>query len=92
MSNWVELSTQWSTLRFYSWSTAQLRADPPPPLADSLLETKPTSTRRRAKHFIALPVSVVRPTALMTLQVASCLRATSWLKLTSAFEHPKVQS
>jgi hypothetical protein len=48
MSNWVKLSTQWSTLRFYSWSTAQLRADPPPRLADSLLETKPTITRRLA--------------------------------------------
>ncbi len=48
MSNWVELSTQWSTLRFYSWSTSQLRAAPPPPLADSTLETKPTITRRRA--------------------------------------------
>jgi hypothetical protein len=47
-SNWVELSTQWSTLRFYSWSTAQLQADPPPPLADSLDETKQTITRRRA--------------------------------------------
>jgi hypothetical protein len=41
MSNWVELSPEWSTLRFYSWSTAQLQADPPPPLADSLLGTKP---------------------------------------------------
>jgi hypothetical protein len=37
MSNWVELSTQWSTLRFYSWSTSKLLTDPPPPLA----ETKP---------------------------------------------------
>ena len=47
-SNWVELTTQWSTLRFYSWSTAQLQANPPPPLADSLVETKQTITRRRA--------------------------------------------
>ena len=47
-SNWVELSTQWSTLRFYSWSTAQLQADPPPPLDNSLVETKQTITRRRA--------------------------------------------
>jgi hypothetical protein len=31
-SNWVTLSTEWSTLRFYSWSTPQLRADPPPEL------------------------------------------------------------
>jgi hypothetical protein len=48
MSNWVELSTQWSTLRFYSWNDARLQADPSPPLRDSLLETKPTITRRRA--------------------------------------------
>jgi hypothetical protein len=47
MSNWVKLSTEWSTLRFYSWSTAQLQAEPPPPLAG--LETKPTITRRPAK-------------------------------------------
>ena len=47
-SNWVELSTQWSTLRFYSWSTAQLQADPPPPLADPLVATKQPITRRRA--------------------------------------------
>jgi len=48
LSNWVELTTQWSTLRFYSWSTAQLQANPPPPLAASLVETKQTITRRRA--------------------------------------------
>jgi hypothetical protein len=47
-SNWVELSTQWSTLRFYSWSTAQLQADPPPPLVDPLVATKQPITRRRA--------------------------------------------
>jgi hypothetical protein len=39
MSNWVELSTRWITLRFASWSTSKLLADPPPPLA----ETEPTS-------------------------------------------------
>jgi hypothetical protein len=47
-SNWVELSTRWSTLRFYYWNDAQLQADPPPPLTDSLLETTPTIKRRRA--------------------------------------------
>ena len=47
-SNWVELSTQWSTLRFYSWNATQLQADPPPPLDDTLVETKQTITRRRA--------------------------------------------
>ena len=35
MSNWVKLSTEWSTLYFYSLSTAQLMAYPPPPLAGS---------------------------------------------------------
>ena len=46
MSNWVELSTEWSTLRFYSWSTSKLLTDPPPPLA----ETRPTPVlvQRRA--------------------------------------------
>jgi hypothetical protein len=34
MSNWVELSTQWATLHFASWSTSRLLADPPPPLAE----------------------------------------------------------
>jgi hypothetical protein len=48
MSNWVKLSTQWSTLRFYSWSTSELQANPPPPLAGSLAEIIPTITRRRA--------------------------------------------
>jgi hypothetical protein len=46
-SNWVELSTRWSTLRFHSGSTAQLQLDPPPPLADSALEAKATIIRRR---------------------------------------------
>lgn len=45
ISNWVRLSEQWSTIRFYSWSTAQIRANPPPPLAGSALEAKPTITR-----------------------------------------------
>ena len=48
MSNWIELSTQWSTLRFYSGTSSQLRADPPPQLANSTPETNPTIIRRRA--------------------------------------------
>jgi hypothetical protein len=35
MSNWIELSTRWSTLRFYSWSTSKLLTNPPPPLAET---------------------------------------------------------
>jgi hypothetical protein len=48
MSNWVELSTQWSTLRFYSAGTSQLRADPPPELTDTTREEKPPIIRSRA--------------------------------------------
>lgn len=43
MSNWVELSTNWSTLSFYSCSTEQFKADPPP-LFDGALETTPKIT------------------------------------------------
>ncbi len=35
MGNWVELSTDWSTLGFYSSSTAEFQADPPPGLFDA---------------------------------------------------------
>jgi len=48
MSNWIELSTQWSTLRFYSGSNSQLQADPPPQLAAATPETNPTIIRRHA--------------------------------------------
>jgi hypothetical protein len=48
MSNWIELSTQWSTLRFYSWSTSKLMTEPPPPLADTTSEANPSITRRTA--------------------------------------------
>ena len=44
-SNWAELSTQWTTLGFYSTTTAQFLADLPPPLDGSVTpepETKPT--------------------------------------------------
>lgn len=44
-SNWAELSTQWTTLAFYSTTTAQFMADLPPPLVGSSTtepETKPT--------------------------------------------------
>jgi hypothetical protein len=47
-SNWMELSTDWSTLLFYSGSTAHLTEDPPPPLAESSLATKPIRMRRAA--------------------------------------------
>jgi hypothetical protein len=44
-SNWSELSTQWTTLAFYSQTTAQFLADLPPPLVGSSTtdpEIKPT--------------------------------------------------
>jgi hypothetical protein len=47
-SNWVELSTQWSTLFFYSWNTAEFKANPPPPLMDSTPGAKSTMARQRA--------------------------------------------
>lgn len=47
-SNWVELSTQWTTLSFYSGSTTQLRSDPPPPLAETAPVSEPVSTLRAA--------------------------------------------
>jgi hypothetical protein len=46
VSNWIELSTQWSILRFYSASSAQFQAYPPPQLASATPETTPTIRRR----------------------------------------------
>jgi hypothetical protein len=47
-SNWIELSAEWSTLIFFSGSTSQIAADPPPPLAESPQATKPPRPRRAA--------------------------------------------
>ena len=47
-SNWVELSTDWSTLYFFSGSTTQFAADPPPPLAESPLPAPGGGTQRAA--------------------------------------------
>jgi hypothetical protein len=47
-SNWVELSTDWTTLVFFSGSTSQLEANPPPPLSETALATKPSRARRAA--------------------------------------------
>lgn len=47
-SNWVELSADWSTLYFFSGSTAQFAADPPPPLAESPLPAAAAGTQRTA--------------------------------------------
>jgi hypothetical protein len=38
-SNWIKLSTEWSTLGFYSSTAVKLHADPPPPLIVSARET-----------------------------------------------------
>jgi hypothetical protein len=40
-SNWVELSTQWQTVGYYSMSTAQFEADLPPPLVGSSAQSAP---------------------------------------------------
>src|SRR6266702_2441475 len=40
-SNWIELSTQWKTIGFYSMSADQFRAGPAPPLRGSAKETAP---------------------------------------------------
>jgi hypothetical protein len=45
-SNWVELSGDWSTLYFFSGSTSQFSADPPPPLTESPLPAQSMGTRR----------------------------------------------
>lgn len=65
MSNWVELSTDWSTLRFYSWSTHRLLMNPPPPLAETAptpRDVRPRATaspcslpNRRADHPLIVP-------------------------------------
>lgn len=47
-SNWVELSADWSTLYFFSGSTAQFAADPPPPLAESPPPAAAAGTQRTA--------------------------------------------
>jgi hypothetical protein len=41
MNNWTVLSTEWSTLGYYSTSTAQFQADPPPSLLGSATTTPP---------------------------------------------------
>lgn len=49
MSNWIELSTGWSTLRFYSGSTSEFQASLPPQLTDDIPDTTPAIVRHRAK-------------------------------------------
>lgn len=38
-SNWIKLSTEWSTIGFYSSQAAKIHIDPPPPLAASARNT-----------------------------------------------------
>jgi hypothetical protein len=56
-SNWLELSTDWSTLIFYSGNPPELGADPPPPLAEAAISAKPVITRRTA----SMPSPCLRP-------------------------------
>jgi len=48
MSNWIELSTEWSTLRFYSGSASEFQASPPPQLTGSVSEVTPAIIRHHA--------------------------------------------
>lgn len=60
MSNWVELSTEWSTLRFYSLSTPQFQESPPPPLVEAA-QMRPAFTRRLlsfSPHCFSRPRSI----------------------------------
>jgi hypothetical protein len=56
-SNWLELSTDWSTLIFFSGNPSELRANPPPPLAEAAISVKPASARRSA----IMPSPCLRP-------------------------------
>jgi hypothetical protein len=50
MSNWIELSTQWSTLGFYSSTTQQIKDDPPPTLCHLRRSDRRPSLRTREQH------------------------------------------
>ncbi|WP_271576329.1 Ig-like domain-containing protein [Bradyrhizobium sp. CCBAU 11361] len=52
-SNWVELSTQWKTIGYYSLSTAAFQADLPPPLLGSSPPVEPSDTLAPASPTIA---------------------------------------
>ena len=54
-SNWVELSTQWRTIGYYSMSTAAFQADLPPPLLGSpqIPPVEPSDTVAPASPTIA---------------------------------------
>jgi Ca2+-binding RTX toxin-like protein len=56
ISNWVDLSTQWKTLGFYSMTTDQFKADPAPILSSSGTELPDTS----------LPTPEPAPTPVVT--------------------------
>ncbi|UPJ66910.1 hypothetical protein [Bradyrhizobium sp. 191] len=54
-SNWIELSTQWKTIGFYSMSAEDFRANPAPPLRDLVRETppaRPSTPTRSGENFI----------------------------------------
>ncbi|MGN6309976.1 MAG: hypothetical protein ACTHNN_10505 [Xanthobacteraceae bacterium] len=48
MSNWIELSTEWSTLRFYSGSAADFQTSPPPQLAGPMHKAASAIVRHHA--------------------------------------------
>ena len=47
MSNWVALTSEWAALRFYSGSSDEFSADPPPPLRGATVTPLSASTRHQ---------------------------------------------
>lgn len=47
MSNWIALSSEWTTLRFYSGNADEFIADPPPPLRSASTATLSTINRHQ---------------------------------------------
>jgi hypothetical protein len=56
-SNWIEISTRWSTIHFYSGTSSHFLADLPPPLADVSRPTEQTLQPRRDKTSSLCPSS-----------------------------------
>ena len=56
-TNWVELSTQWKTLGYYSTTTADFQANPPPPLRGAVntppATSNPDTTAPAAPKIVA---------------------------------------
>jgi hypothetical protein len=65
MSDWVELSTSWKTLYFFSWDNQRIAADPPPPLrGSSTTSTAPTSPTSLSSPSLTTPVLTIADSTL----------------------------